>query len=50
METMKQKISVSLETKTIAWLDKQAEKGKYRNRSHVIEFAIQELMKKEGSA
>lgn len=45
MESMKKKISVSLEKETIKWLDDQAATGKYRNRSHAIEFAVQELMK-----
>lgn len=43
---MKENISVSLEKETIAWVDAQAGTGKYRNRSHVIEYAIQELKKK----
>ncbi len=47
MTDMKENISVSLEKDTIAWLDAQAETGKFRNRSHVIEFAINELKKKE---
>lgn len=47
MDDMKEKVSVSLDSDTIAWLDEQAKKGKYRNRSHVIEFAINELRSKE---
>lgn len=45
-EVMKEKVSVSLDTKTIEWLDAQAATGKYRNRSHVIEYAINELKKR----
>jgi 5-methylcytosine-specific restriction endonuclease McrA len=45
--TTKEKVSVSLDSDTITWLDEQAKKGKYRNRSHVIEFAINELRYKE---
>lgn len=47
MVDMKENISVSLEKDTIAWLDEQSQSGTFRNRSHVIEYAIQELMKRE---
>ncbi len=47
MDTMKDNISVSLEKDTIAWLDEQVKTGKYRNRSHAAEYAIQELKKRE---
>jgi Arc/MetJ-type ribon-helix-helix transcriptional regulator len=47
MADMKENISVSLEKETIKWVDNQAQTGKFRNRSHVIEYAIQELKKKE---
>ena len=43
MADMKENISVSLEKETIAWADKQVTSGKYRNRSHVIEYAINQL-------
>ena len=46
MVDMKENISVSLEKDIIIWLDKQAETGKFRNRSHVIEYAINELKKR----
>lgn len=45
MADMKENISVSLEKDTIAWLDEETQSGTFRNRSHVIEFAIRELMK-----
>jgi Arc/MetJ-type ribon-helix-helix transcriptional regulator len=46
MADMKENISVSLEKDLITWLDKQAETGRFRNRSHVIEYAINELKKR----
>jgi Arc/MetJ-type ribon-helix-helix transcriptional regulator len=46
MDDMKEKVSVSLDKETIEWLDAQATTGKYRNRSHVIEYAVQELKKR----
>jgi Arc/MetJ-type ribon-helix-helix transcriptional regulator len=30
-----------------AWIQKQVETGKFRNRSHAIEYALLELMKQE---
>jgi Arc/MetJ-type ribon-helix-helix transcriptional regulator len=45
MVDMKDNISVSLEKDTIIWLDSQVETGKYRNRSHAIEYAINQLRK-----
>jgi Arc/MetJ-type ribon-helix-helix transcriptional regulator len=29
------------------WVQKQVESGRFRNRSHAIEYALLELMKKE---
>ena len=47
MADMKENISVSLEKDTIQWLDEQVlTGGKYRSRSHVIEYAINELKKR----
>ena len=47
-EPMKEKVSVSLDKKTIEWLDHQVKaSSKYRSRSHVIEVAINEKMEKE---
>ncbi len=47
MVDMKENISVSLEKAIIAWADEQVTGGRYRNRSHVIEYALNELKKKE---
>jgi Arc/MetJ-type ribon-helix-helix transcriptional regulator len=43
MADMKVNISVSLEKDLIAWMDSQVETGKYRNRSHLAELAINKL-------
>ena len=43
--TMKKKISVSIEEKTIDDIDKFIEDGLFRNKSHVIEYAINKFMK-----
>jgi Arc/MetJ-type ribon-helix-helix transcriptional regulator len=47
MADMKENISVSLEKDIITWADKQVTSGRYRNRSHVIEYALNELKKQE---
>ena len=46
---MKQKISISLDGKLITQLEDELHKGFFRNRSHIIEFALNRLMRqKEG--
>jgi Arc/MetJ-type ribon-helix-helix transcriptional regulator len=43
---MKQKISVSIEEKTIQEIREIVSKGSFRNNSHLIEFAINKLLEK----
>jgi Arc/MetJ-type ribon-helix-helix transcriptional regulator len=42
------KTSISLDQETLKWMDKQIATKKFRNRSHIIEYAIEELKKVEG--
>ena len=42
--TMKRKLSVSLEEKTLSKLDKFIQEGVFRNKSHIIEFAVNKLL------
>jgi len=44
---MKERISATVEKETLAALDRILEKGNYRNKSHVIEKAIEVLEKGE---
>lgn len=44
--TKKIKTSISLDEETLAWMDEQIATKKYRNRSHVMEYAIEQLRKK----
>jgi Arc/MetJ-type ribon-helix-helix transcriptional regulator len=37
------KTSISLDQETLKWMDEQIETKKYRNRSHIIEYAIEQL-------
>ena len=45
---MKERISATVEKETIEMIEKLLRDGKYRNKSHVIEKAV-ELLKKEES-
>jgi Arc/MetJ-type ribon-helix-helix transcriptional regulator len=42
---MKKKVSVSIEEKTIDKLDDYVKEGQFRNKSHVIEFALNKYMR-----
>jgi Arc/MetJ-type ribon-helix-helix transcriptional regulator len=42
---MKRKISVSLDEKNIALLELLLKEGKFRNKSHALEYGLQELLK-----
>ncbi len=46
-DTLKKPISATIDKELIVWVDKEIEtKRKFRNRSHLIEYAI-DLLKKE---
>jgi Arc/MetJ-type ribon-helix-helix transcriptional regulator len=42
---MKKKLSISIEEETIDKLDDYLNEGTFRNKSHVIEFALNKFMK-----
>jgi len=44
---MKKKLSISIEEETIEKLDDYIIDGKFRNKSHVVEVAINKFMEKE---
>ena len=44
---MKKKISISIEEDSIEKLDKLVETGRFRNKSHVFEFALKQVMEDE---
>jgi len=46
--TKKIKTSISLDQETLTWMDKQIETKKFRNRSHIIEYAIEQLKTQKG--
>ena len=43
---MKERISATVDEETIKLIDEEMKKGKYRNKSHVIEEAIKLLKEK----
>ena len=43
---MKKKISISVEEKTISKLDSYLKEGTFRNKSHLIELAINKFVEK----
>jgi len=43
---MKKKVSISIEEKTIEELEKYVKEGSFRNKSHLIEFAVNKFMEK----
>lgn len=45
--TMKERVSATVDEKTIKLIDLILKKGKYRNKSHVIEKAIEILAEEE---
>lgn len=44
---MKKKISVSMEEELITEIEEKAKKGIFRNKSHLVEFAVNKLLREE---
>lgn len=44
---MKKKVSISIEEKTISKIEDILEDGQFRNKSHVIEFAVNKFMQEK---
>jgi len=42
---MKQKISISIDEEKIKLLEKLLHDGKFRNKSHIIEYSLDKLLK-----
>ena len=41
---MKQKVSISLDERTLAEVDKRLDSIIFRNRSHFVEYAVKKLL------
>lgn len=44
---MKERISVTLDKEAVGILNSLIKSGKYRNRSHAVEYAVEQLKKLE---
>ena len=44
---MKKPISATIDEKLIKWIESEVKDTKYRNRSHLIEIALEKLKNKE---
>jgi Arc/MetJ-type ribon-helix-helix transcriptional regulator len=42
----RQRLTISISTEVIKWIDKEIQEGTYYNRSHAIERCLLEKMKK----
>ena len=43
---LKKKLSITIESDLIEWMNKEVKKVEYRNRSHLIEVAVSRLKEK----
>ena len=43
---MKQKISITVEEDTIGFLDEVVNEGRFRSKSHAIEFSVNKILNK----
>ena len=44
---MKQKLSISIDEETIVLLEKLVKEGRFRNKSHLIEYSVNKYIKGE---
>ena len=44
---MKQKISISIDEEKIKLIEKLLENGRFRNKSHILEYSLDKLLKEE---
>ncbi len=47
MTTNKQRLSVSVSTETVELIDESLKLEKFRNRSHVVEFSVNKILKEK---
>jgi Arc/MetJ-type ribon-helix-helix transcriptional regulator len=47
MESMKSKISVTVNKEIVEWLDQNVKAQKFRNRSHGVELALMKMVQAE---
>ena len=47
MDSMKSKISVSVDKRIVDWMDEQVVTQRFRNRSHAVEVALMKFIEGE---
>ena len=47
METMKAKISVTVDKKIVDWIDERVKTQRFRNRSHAVELALMKFIESD---
>ena len=45
---MKQKLSITIEENKIKLIDEILKKGRFRNKSHIVEYSLDKLLEEEG--
>lgn len=45
--TMKRKLSITIEEEKIKHIEKMIEEGRFRNKSHVVEYSLNKFLKGE---
>ena len=44
---MKQKLSITMEEETIKLIDEILKEGRFRNKTHLIEYSLNQFLKEE---
>ena len=44
---MKEKLSITIDKKTIELIDESIKEGLFRNKSHVVEFSLNKILKEK---
>ena len=44
---MKQKLSITIDKKTVSLIEASVEEGQFRNKSHVVEFSVNKTLKEK---
>jgi len=42
---MKQKLSITIERNTVKLMESMVKEGRYRNKSHILEYAVDKLLR-----
>lgn len=47
---MKQKLSITIDEEKVKLVEKLLKEGRFRNKSHVLEYSLNEFLKEEAKA